>query len=60
MNKLAEHLQVVQHSSYNYQLLEILQGVVPHHCQEADGVRDRESLNVGVGGGSQCGSFSQH
>ena len=59
LNKLAEHLQVVQHSSYNYQPLEILLGVKPHHCQEADGARDRESLDAGVSGESQCGPFSQ-
>ena len=58
LNKLAEHLQVVQHSSYNYQLF-ILQGVAPHYCQGGDGVRDRESLDVGMVGGSQCGPFSQ-
>ena len=48
-----------QHSSYNYQLFDILRGVAPHHCQGGDEVRDRESLDVGMVGGSQCGPFSQ-
>ena len=54
LNKLAEHLQVVQHSSYNYQLFDILPGVALHHCQGGDGVRESlwESLDVGVGGWS--------
>ena len=59
MNRLAKHLQVVQHSSYNYQLFDILQGLALHHCQEGDGVRASESLDVGVGVGSQCGPFSE-
>ena len=59
LNRLAKHLQVEQRSSYNYQLLYILQGVAPHHCQGGDGVRASESLDVGVGVGSQCGPFSE-